>query len=437
MALQQLRPLAWIISASLALHCNTPLDSPEIPAAISGYTDRFSYQPGDTLRLHLSADTSYARAQIRLFDMAGAMIDWVTTSVEPQFAELSAPWANGFGYAATFSYILPNLASGIYTWEQKVPFVLRPPRSGKPVLVAYPSNTAAAYNSAGGKSLYDYNSSAGLAADSVSFHRPTVLQDETLACLDYFAEQETGETGFLADADLDDFANLMGSRLLIVIGHSEYWTRRARENFDRFVDAGGHALILSGNTMWWQVRYSKDMARLMGYKDAGEDPVADPLLRTVLWNHPDLNYPILPSIGADFDLGGYGLQSDDGGWDGMKIIAPEAPFLSGTGLAAGDIIALPSAEYDGTVIAGSDSSGYPLADKDIMGFESLQIIGYDLGFRFGPTVGTWILFRKSASSGWVINVGASSWCSAAGLGGAQGPLLRQITSQMIAYLLSL
>ena len=189
--------------------------------------------------------------------------------------------------------------------------------------------------------------------------------------------------------------------------------------------------------MWWQVRYSSDMTRLIGYKDAGEDPVADPLLRTTLWNHPDLDYPILPSIGADFELGGYGLRADDGGWDGMKIIAPDVPFLTGTGLSAGDIIALPSAEYDGTVIAGFDSSGYPLADRDALGFESLQIIGYDLGLRVRPTVATWILFRKSATSGWIINVSTSSWCSAAGLGGAQGPLLRQITSQMIAHLLSL
>ena len=151
MALPQLRPLAWIIPAGLALHCNTPLASPDIPVAISGYTDRLSYQPGDTLRLHLSADRSYPRAQIRLFDMAGTMIDWVTTPVEPQIAETGAPWANGFGYAATFSYILPSLPSGVYTWEQQVPFVLRPPRNGKPVLVAYPSNTAAAYSTAGGK----------------------------------------------------------------------------------------------------------------------------------------------------------------------------------------------------------------------------------------------------------------------------------------------
>ena len=30
-------------------------------------------------------------------------------------------------------------------------------------------------------------------------------------------------------------------------------------------NTGGHALILSGNTMWWQVRYNEDKTKLICY----------------------------------------------------------------------------------------------------------------------------------------------------------------------------
>ncbi len=46
---------------------------------------------------------------------------------------------------------------------------------------------------------------------------------------------------FVADIDLDDYAEISGSKVLMLIGHSEYWTRTAREHFDEFVLGGGNA----------------------------------------------------------------------------------------------------------------------------------------------------------------------------------------------------
>ena len=251
-----------------------------------------------------------------------------------------------------------------------------------------------------------------------------------------FANQWNLEMGYLIDQDMDDFSNLEGAQLLIIIGHSEYWTRSARENFDKFVDAGGHALILSGNTMWWQVRYSSDGTRLIAFKTAPVDDIADPLLATILWNDPQLQYPIIPSIGVDFTHGGYGIRYEDAGWDGMKIIRPSAPYLINTGLVAGDIISLPSSEYDGTEIAGFDSSGFPYPDSAALGFSSIAIIGFDYWFRIKQTVGTWIQFQKSESSGIIINTGTTDWCSDKGVGGLHGELLGEITFNMINYLLA-
>ena len=406
------------------------------PEGFSGYVDRLAYSPGDTLRAYFSADVTYDIARIRLYDLSGTPVDSIDAPLSSQIISNAQPWSQGLGYELTFSYRVPDLPSGIYQWEQTVPIVIRDLDGQLPIKVLYPSNTAAAYNNDGGKSLYPGNSTDQASADSLSFHRRVPLDPPALDCLMLFANQWNLEMGYLIDQDMDDFSNLEGARLLIIIGHSEYWTRAARENFDKFVDAGGHALILSGNTMWWQVRYSSDGTRLIAFKSALEDDIADPLLATILWNDPQLQYPIMPSIGVDFTHGGYGIRYEDAGWDGMKVIRPNAPYLVNTGLIAGDIISLPSSEYDGTEIAGFDSSGFPYPDSAALGFSSIEIIGFDYGFRVKQTVGTWIQFQKSESSGIIINAGTTDWCSDKGVGGLHGELLGEITLNMINYLLA-
>ncbi|MCH8327343.1 MAG: hypothetical protein IID15_02305 [Candidatus Marinimicrobia bacterium] len=388
------------------------------------------------MKAYFSADKTYDLARIRLYDLSGIPVDSINAPLSPQNISNTQPWSQGLGYELTFSYTVPDLPSGIYQWEQTVPIVIRDPDNQLPIRVLYPSNTAAAYNNDGGKSLYPGNSTDRAPADSLSFHRRVPLDPLALECLMLFATQRNLEMGYLIDQDMDDYSNLEGTQLLIIIGHSEYWTRSARKNFDKFVDSGGHALILSGNTMWWQVRYSADGTRLIGFKSALDDDIADPLLATILWNDPQLQYPIMPSTGTDFDHGGYGIKFEDAGWDGVKIIRPNAPYLAETGLRAGDIISLPSLEYDGTAIAGYDSTGFPYPDSAKLGFPSIDIIGFDYGFRGKQTVGTWIQFQKSESSGIIINTGTTDWCSENGVGGLHGELLGEITLNMINYLLA-
>lgn len=426
-----------VVAALLGLSCEQLLTAFDSPESISGYVDKSSYLPGETLRAYLSSDDLQGNVSIRLYSIDGRIVDEVTATLGSQAISGEQPWADGLGYELTFEYTVPSLPSGVYLWEQSVPFIVRQSGITHPISVLYPSNTVAAYNRAGGRSLYSYNSDNGISADSVSFLRNGPLQPKAVSCLELFNRTSGLSINYLADSDMEDYTNLAGSKLLIIAGHSEYWTRQGRENFDRFVDEGGHALVLSGDTMWWQVRYSADKTRLICYKSSMEDPVVDPLLKTINWNSPSLEYSIFSSIGADFSLGGYGQKNEDNGWDGFKIIIPDAPFLAGTGLIKGDILPLPSAEYDGTPLAGFTSEGYPIPDSTALGFEALEIIGFDRGYRAGPTVGTWIMFRKSSTSGVVINTASTHWCSDEGVGRTDGERHIQITLQMIDYLLAL
>jgi hypothetical protein len=63
----------------------------------------------------------------------------------------------------------------------------------------------------------------------------------------------------LSDTDLHlDPKALDGYRVLFVVGHSEYWSFEAMEAVSRFLDRGGCAIVLSGNTAFWRVSFNAD-----------------------------------------------------------------------------------------------------------------------------------------------------------------------------------
>jgi len=64
---------------------------------------------------------------------------------------------------------------------------------------------------------------------------------------------------FCTDLDVhEDPALLARHRLLLSVGHDEYWSEPLRAHVERFVDAGGHAAFFSANTCWWRVHLDAD-----------------------------------------------------------------------------------------------------------------------------------------------------------------------------------
>ena len=195
-------------------------------------------------------------------------------------------------------------------------------------------------------------------------------------------------------------------------------------------------MLLSGNSMWWQVRYSFDQRQLICYRDAKADPESDPLLKTIRWTESSLDFSIVKSIGGDFDHGGYGLKTDSG-WDGYKIANPASPLLEGLNLKRGDIIKVPSEECDGAPIKDFDSEGFPILNNKF-NFLKFELIGYDRGTRAGKeTYPTFIAMKATPASGIIINMGSTDWCSSTGMGHEKdGHALRTITKNAIQKLIT-
>jgi hypothetical protein len=394
-----------------------------------GYLNKQSFLPGEKVKTYLQASENISLCKLIIYDINGKEVFSIASPLSVQQVSSNDPSVNGFGFNITSEFVIPiNTKSGVYLIERQIPLIIKNVQATD-ITVVYPSNTVNAYSSVGGKSLYDKIDRPS----SVSFERPLSIQSNIEAGLKWFSTLSQYNINYISDADLDDYNAIQNTRLLVIGGHSEYWTRKARLNFDRFIDNGKSALILSGNTMWWQVRYEGN--KMICYRDADKDPVADALLKTINWDQASLNYSITASIGADFPRGGYGMQLDTG-WDGFKITNPSSPLLEGLNLKKGDVVPLPSGEYDGAPIAYFNEDGFPVLDNSLNHFYRLELIGYDHGSRFGKeTNGTFIVFQKNLLSGIIVNGASYGWCSDFGIGNQSG-VIRNITLNAISKLLN-
>ena len=403
----------------------------DLVTIIDGYTDAQSYDQNTTQQVYVNATSSITNGRLDLYDVFSNVVDSVTFNSQPQTPTSSTPAVDGFGYTASFSYNVGNLPSGVYLWGNRIPFVVKDTTKTSEIRVVMPTNTMNAYSCTGGQNTY--NTCSGGTVDRVNFNRMLETVAHTITGTSeiirrdtggwsipffWWLEQEIGNLGVsygaLADIDLDDPTSLDGADVLVVPGHSEYWTRTARETFDNFVAGGGHVAVLSGNTMWWQSRYEND--QLVVYKSL-DDPISDPLLETINWDHPSLQYPIIDSIGSDFRKGGFIDQNPPNGapasFNGYKVVADGNPLLAGTNVANGDIITWDSdlifSEYDGPPISGLDGNGYPIIDNGVLGFHQVELIGYDHAYRLQPGYGAFMAMQPTATSGYVVNAGTMLW----------------------------
>jgi hypothetical protein len=284
-------------------------------------------------------------------------------------------------------------------------------------------------------------------APIVSFQRPSRQTSQLAlfnAFLEWFAGIQVPHTlGYIADIDMEDYSEIARSKLLIVIGHSEYWTRRAREHFDRFVLDGGNVLLLSGNNMWWQVRYSDDRNQMICYKRV-KDPIEDPLLHTINWTEGLLQYPTRLSVGADFPHGGFGVAYPYTG--GFRIVAEKSPLFRGMFVPNGDVLGIPTLEYDGAPLLNSPpTSGIPRLNLDALQAYRAELIGYEYcsgneaetgSNGQANNVATWMLYQRAATSGLVMNGASTNWCSRSGAFGQDGFRVRKIILNMINVMMS-
>lgn len=284
-----------------------------------GYADATSVEQGGSLALRIA--TSESPFTLEIVNLADeSVVLRAIPGLVSQPRDCTGLSSDGCNWPVTTTLDIPmDWPSGYYAARfpmggavtGHVFFVVREAQPAAPALVVVSTHTWQAYNSFGNLNVYPSNSPDRVPV--VSFDRPYhdnfglgrfPRWDKPFLA---FLEQNDIPYAVATDTDLEDPTLLSGYDLLVLVGHSEYWTATARANVEAFNAAGGHIAVFGGNTMWWQVRLEDQNRKLVAYKSAAQDPatgVNDSVV-TVNWFAPPVYRPENLLFGTSFRYSGY------------------------------------------------------------------------------------------------------------------------------------
>jgi hypothetical protein len=349
--------------AGLAALPEVAYAAPE-PPKIAVYTGAMSCLPGEKLALHVSTTLPKFSATITRVG-AKPRVVWQKEALvagnHPTPADASL---NGCHWPAALDVpIGDDWRSGIYLLKlqgegaaTETFFIVRAAKPGTQakILFQLSTNTYQAYNGWGGTNLY-----CGPTAPRVSFNRPFNITPAVTGPVSGFynpndacyrtwdepfviwAEQSGYEMDYCANLDLEFQPDLLKNyRLVLSVGHDEYWSAGMRDKLEAYIGNGGNAGFLSGNSVCWQVRVEDDGRALRCYKRAHHlDPVFstdDRSNLTTLWSDPLVGRPETQLTGVGYPYGGYngffGEYVTGPGAGEYTVHRPDHWLLAGTGL---------------------------------------------------------------------------------------------------------
>jgi hypothetical protein len=247
--------------------------------------------PGTSVNIAVYRMGYYGGEGARLISAAGAKSVKVNNSFTCNPANAATGELSCSNWAVTYTIPGSTLpVSGVYEAvftdladggaQNYVEFIVRNDSQASEVLDVLPVSTYEAYNTWGCKSLY-YDACGGAntisgdgRAVAVSYERPLAEGEEQRNKFfgpDYNTVQWLEEQGYNVtytdDIQLDRNPSvLLDHKIVVISGHSEYWSYAAFNNMLAAREHGVNILSLSSNTAYWQTRFENNYRTLVCYK---------------------------------------------------------------------------------------------------------------------------------------------------------------------------
>ncbi|WP_395100369.1 N,N-dimethylformamidase beta subunit family domain-containing protein [Streptomyces noursei] len=381
---------------------------------IEGYMERESVPAGRRLEFHVSTDAEEFR--VRFYRLGKELTFLAESGPHPGVLAAPPPHPDGVpGHASpavdwnwpAYHHDLPDdWPSGLYLAHfiegpedraRRVPlldesgiegferefFVVRPARpavSGARILYKKSTYTRHAYNRGDradaqrAGSLYDNPVHQQAGPDGprghrLSLHRPGGVIDLAYWDAPFLAwlERNGYHVDYCTDLDLHEDPELLAPyRLLLSVGHDEYWSAAMRDHVAEFVRGGGNVAFLSANTCWWRVHPVDGNTAFVSDTDHHVGTEYPHLPATDQWwpAPPDgVGAPENALTGVSFRNGGMwpGDWPGDRPRDGYRVQHADHWVYEGTGLRDGSDGGPADALGAGTPLIGYECDGAAFA----------------------------------------------------------------------------
>ena len=341
---------------------------PPRPAwGIFGYADHVSVQRGDKVTLYVTTfASSYHIEAYRMgwYQGLGARFVWRSAPLagmqqaEPTLSQdtrtVSTHWTPSVSLRVPQSWVPGDYLFKLVTnvGDGYIPLTVRDDTSHALVLVVNAVTTWQAYNDFGGYSLYHGpHLNPTTRSTVVSFDRPYAGDGEA----DFIAnelglvtlvERMGLSVTYTTDVDVHEHPELlMHHRVIVSLGHDEYWSERMREGVEAARDKGVNVMFLGANALYRRIRLEpsplgpdrlevnyRTTAGDRFYHQTGREP-------TTQWRSP-------PQARPESSLTGTFYECNPVNVDGVVADASSWVF-AGTGLRNGDHLSLLiGTEYD-------------------------------------------------------------------------------------------
>lgn len=449
---------------------------------IQGYPARVSVRPGERLVLHVATDAPRFRMvfycwQDGMQPMAASA--WLAGQCAPARGA-----ADDWDWPAYDFPVPADWPSAVYLVHLETPggapfqlaseeaavlFVVRGPGKS-PLLYKLPIATYQAYNYTGGGCFYiDPPRSQAPPGSKVSLHRPGGgIGGQTWGALDDYDLTSPRQTfahwdapfirwllqngyapEFCTDLDIHQDPELCRPyRLVISVGHDEYWSEATRDHLEDFVAQGGNLAFFGANLCWWRIHFVANDTAIVCHQGGPQGALDH------WWPATGANRPEDRLTGVSYRHGG-------GWWDGRRrtlgylVQQPEHWAFAGTGLARGEAFGRDSSpplvgyECDGAPLAAFDpATGMarlsPVADKTgtpadfcALAVSPLDHDWQELPPREGCAAGEGIhaaIMGIYSRQGTVFTAGTTDWAQV--LASGQDARVGQITRNILNHLMA-
>jgi hypothetical protein len=301
-------------------------------ANIVGFATAISADPGETVSFKVDTDSADYRIDIYRLGYYGGdgarkvytiQVQIPSAQVQPDpLIDLTTGLIDCGNWGVSASWVVPaDAVTGLYIAKlvrqdttagvNHMPFIVRDNGVAGDVLFMTADTTWQAYNPWGGYNLYGGTLPPGRAY-KVSYNRPYNTRGIELQSgpqdwifgAEYPAirwlEQNGYNLSYATGVDADrDAASLLAYKILLSVGHDEYWSAGQRANVEAARDAGVHLAFFSGNECYWKIRWepSTDVSAtpyrtMVCYKESRANAKIDPsLVWTGSWRDPRFSPP--------------------------------------------------------------------------------------------------------------------------------------------------